>query len=256
VDATYILHLEGNGRYKDIEKQLEKFHPTNKVYIVHNKGFKKCKKTLPSQISNEDLIDANLETFLHAKEMGYQNILILEDDFQFKDDIGDSKTLLSLNNFFLSKQSDPFLYLLGMVPAVVAPTTEDHLRILYAGTTHAVIYSEACRELYLSEPRDAFVDWDQYNDKHYTIKYAYYKPLCVQTFPKTENRGNWTYNFASFLHTFLTYFIDKSITLLNLHKSPEPGTSIFYFLSTFLSGSLFVLFIYLVILLFRAVANQ
>ena len=44
VDATYIIHLEGNGRYEDILKQLHLNQPTKIVYIVFNKGYTKCQK--------------------------------------------------------------------------------------------------------------------------------------------------------------------------------------------------------------------
>ena len=40
VDATYIIHLEGNGRYDNILNQLEEYKPTQTVYILLNKGFK------------------------------------------------------------------------------------------------------------------------------------------------------------------------------------------------------------------------
>ena len=33
VDATYIIHLEGNGRYDDILNQLEQFQPN--MYICY-----------------------------------------------------------------------------------------------------------------------------------------------------------------------------------------------------------------------------
>lgn len=46
VDATYILHLEDNGRLESIKKQLNQCHPTNIVYIVFDKGYKKCKNNL------------------------------------------------------------------------------------------------------------------------------------------------------------------------------------------------------------------
>ena len=29
LDATYIIHLEGNGREQHIKNQLEEYHPTN-----------------------------------------------------------------------------------------------------------------------------------------------------------------------------------------------------------------------------------
>ena len=63
VDATYIINLENNGRYNQIITQLEEYHPTNIVYIVHNKGYKKCKKKLPKNISYQDLTDAFLQCF-------------------------------------------------------------------------------------------------------------------------------------------------------------------------------------------------
>ena len=39
VDATYIIHLEGNTeRYKNITEQLEMYQPTKIVHILFNKG--------------------------------------------------------------------------------------------------------------------------------------------------------------------------------------------------------------------------
>lgn len=80
VDATYIIHLEGNGRYDDIMNQLESYHPTKEVYIIFNKGYKKCKKDKHITLPAYDLIDAFLQAFKHAKNQNYNNILILEDD--------------------------------------------------------------------------------------------------------------------------------------------------------------------------------
>ena len=37
VDATYIIHLEGNGRLELILQQLQKYHTTRTVYILFNK---------------------------------------------------------------------------------------------------------------------------------------------------------------------------------------------------------------------------
>ena len=39
IDATYVLHLEGNGRHESVIKQLNEYHLTNDVYILYNKGF-------------------------------------------------------------------------------------------------------------------------------------------------------------------------------------------------------------------------
>ena len=71
VDATYIIHLEGNGRYDDIMSQLKTYHPTKEVYIVFNKGYKKCKKDEHIKLPAHDLIDAFLQVFKHAKNENY-----------------------------------------------------------------------------------------------------------------------------------------------------------------------------------------
>ena len=46
VDATYIIHLKGNGRYKNIKKQLKQYSLTKNIHIVINKGYKNIKKTI------------------------------------------------------------------------------------------------------------------------------------------------------------------------------------------------------------------
>jgi hypothetical protein len=50
VDATYIIHLKGNGREPGVEQQLVENHPTKTIYIVENQGYKKCPKKLPEII--------------------------------------------------------------------------------------------------------------------------------------------------------------------------------------------------------------
>ena len=94
-DATYILHLEGNGRYQNIEEQLKQYHPTKIVHILFNKGYKKCEK---SGINTPpvDLVDAYKYAMNHASK--YNTILILEDDFIFNKDIKQhTKEYLGIN---------------------------------------------------------------------------------------------------------------------------------------------------------------
>ena len=68
VDATYILHLEGNGRLEQIQTQLEQYHPSRKVYLVYNQGYKKCQKNLPLESPPYDLVDAFLTAFHDANK--------------------------------------------------------------------------------------------------------------------------------------------------------------------------------------------
>jgi hypothetical protein len=102
IDATYILHLEDNGRMENILKQLEFFSPSNDIYIVVNKGFRKCKKVLPKQQPPHDLVDTYLHVFQHADENNIKgNILILEDDFIWSTEI--NKSISSVSTFVNSR---------------------------------------------------------------------------------------------------------------------------------------------------------
>ena len=80
IDATYIIHLENNGRINNIIEQIYKYKPTKKIYILYNKGFKNCNKILEKNEPDKDLVHCNLRIFKHAKLNNYDNILILEDD--------------------------------------------------------------------------------------------------------------------------------------------------------------------------------
>ena len=99
VDATYIIHLEGNGRYEGILNQLDLYQPTKVVYIVFNKGYKNCSKGEHIQLPAHDLVDAFLQIFKDAKHKNYENILILEDDFIFSEKIKDTTTRVNICTF-------------------------------------------------------------------------------------------------------------------------------------------------------------
>ena len=65
IDATYIITMEHSiERHKNITNQLKKLQPTKLVYIVFNKGFRKCDKILPENNTKFDLIHYNLEIIL------------------------------------------------------------------------------------------------------------------------------------------------------------------------------------------------
>ena len=75
VDITYIITLEGNKRLENIYNQLSKIIPTKNIFIVHNKGYKKCHKKLFIYNSIYDIIDANMQILKHASNNNYNNIL-------------------------------------------------------------------------------------------------------------------------------------------------------------------------------------
>ena len=227
IDATYIIHLKDNGRLKHINNQLLKYHPTNIVYIVFNKGYKKCKKQ--DFIINPplDLVDCNINIFNHAKMMNYNNILILEDDFIFSEDILKKDNINNINNFITN--NDNFFYLLGCLPFFMIPYNSYTYQFLISGGMHAVIYSKKYRKKILNLDQKNIHDWDLYCWKFINNKYCYYKPLCYQLFGETENSNYWGMN------TLFKYIMKDILILtkilfkiLKMDKKPEPGFSYFY----------------------------
>lgn len=105
IDATYIIFLEGNTkRYENIKNELKKNKPTKKVYILYNKGWKKCKKDKYITNTAKDLVDCNMYILKHAKKQNYDNILILEDDYLFDNNIKNKNIIKDIDNFLLKKK--------------------------------------------------------------------------------------------------------------------------------------------------------
>jgi len=226
VDATYIIHVEGNGRYDGITKQLNIYHPTKLVYIVFNKGYKKCKKNLKEQLPRYDLVDSYLNIFNHAKDAGYSNILVLEDDFVFSELILDTIVQSRVNNFINDRGDTSFMYLLGALPYFQIPYDNYNVYIK-SGGTHAVIYSKKFIDETLQRSPGSIDDWDLYSNMKID-RFSYYKSLCHQTFPLTENRTSWNFS------VFMLIIIDTVLKTLGLDKNVEPGYTIFNILSKLL----------------------
>lgn len=217
VDVTYIIYLEGNiERLDNINNQLKKFHPTKKVIILHNKGYE-CKNQIRINNSRLDLIDCYITIFKYAKQNGYENILILEDDFIFSDEILSKEIILDLNIFLLNKKKENCIYLLGSLPFILIPYNGNHyLNILSLGC-HSVVYTKKLRDEILSKNQDEIKDWDE--EMMSKKRYTYYKTLCYQLFPETDNSKNWLNYFG---HSTILKFILKK---LELDKKIEPGYS-------------------------------
>jgi hypothetical protein len=235
VDATYVITLEGNGRYERIMEQLTKYHPTRVLYIMTNRGYKRCKKNLRKELPRYDLTDAFINVFRHAKSENYNNILVLEDDFIFSDLILDPKVAPRVNDFLLARGNTDFIYLLGCLPFLQVPYDQYHNIALKSGGTHAVIYSQSGREKAIQDYDTILIDdWDLYNGWKMN-RYTYYEPLAYQTFPMTDNRKQWG------LSDIELYNADLVLRFFKLDLQVEPGYSIFYFMSK--------LFFYLIVAL-------
>ena len=235
VDATYIIHLKGNGRLKNIINQLSIYHPTKIVYILFNKGYKKCNKL--SFITNPplDLVDCNINIFNHAKSLKYNNILVLEDDFIFSKNILDKQHINNINSFIIDNiLNTEFCYLLGCLPLFAIPNFSDlnTYQYLISGGMHSVIYSKKYRNKILNLNQKDIHDWDLYSWKFIKNRYCYYKPLCYQLFSETENFYHWGINNKNIIFKNLSYigikFLMIIFKLFKMNKKPNPGFTYFY----------------------------
>lgn len=213
IPATYIIHLENNGRLESIKRQLQEFHPTEKVNILFNKGFKKCKKDDDIQISYADLMDAYHYILKDADKKGYEYILILEDDFLFDNKILDKKHSSSIDTFLHDKKGQNYIYFLGCSPILQYSFFGDHGRVLLSGGAHACIYSKSFIHSHAIDFPSKNQHWDQYMIEKCITRFKYKETLCYQFYSKTENQTNWGTNFIEqklllpiylfFLHTIL-----------------------------------------------------
>ena len=253
IDATYIIHLEGNGRYNHIISQLIEYHTTNKIYIVMNKGYKKCKKRLHYQKPAYDLTDAFLQIFKDAKKEEYENILILEDDFIFRPTIKEYRVYSDINSFLNHKKNDSFVYYIGCIPYIQSMGYGNHNRLLLSTGTHACIYSKKLREHVLKRHKqNTIIDWDILHNVNYFFynRYVYYQPLCYQLITPTENYNEWANPFG------MADIIKSIFHFLELDKRVEPGHTFFYVLSKIIFGLICFFGLILFILLYQVVQKR
>ena len=244
VDCTYIIHLEGNGRLPHIYAELAKTKPTKTIFIVFNPGFKKCEKKLIDQASYQDLTDAFLQCFKHARDNKYKNILILEDDFIFNPEIHSGSHIDCICRFLETRKNEEYVYHLGLIPVIAYPVDWTTYRSIKSFTMHSAIYSEKCIENSANYSFD-YKHWDVIIEKNVKNRYFYYKPLCYQTFPATENRKTWENKDMTFFWKWVKNF---AINHLKIDEKPEPGFSILYWVSKLLCFTLLLCFIYILYL--------
>ena len=241
VDATYIIHLENNGRYQNIENQLSKITPSNIVYILRNKGYV-CKTVINNP--TDDLIDAYLTVLNDAKIKNYENILILEDDFIFDERLHNQNHQDNINKFIKTHKNADYAFILGCLPFIQVPYNSTTYKGLSLGT-HSVIYSKSIIQKIITDS-NKINDWDFYiKTKYAWNNYIYYTPLCYQLFTDTDNSRHWGIN--SPILYILGYLMKIIIKIFRLDKSIEPGYTLFYIMSKIL----FLILIYVAFIFYK-----
>lgn len=209
IDATYILYLEGNGRLPSIQDQLARFRPTRRVYLVRNRGFKRCSKPAWIQSAAQDLTDAYCHAFQHALDGGNGKVLVLEDDFQFVDRVWEPAVRTSVARFLGTLQEDSVAkYALGCCPFMMTHCSWDleHYFGVYV-QSHANVYTRGFMESIVAAKPDQL---PLLFDLNGLANYMYGESLCYQLLTQTENRQTWTNG-----------LFDLCIDRLGLDKGPD-----------------------------------
>lgn len=256
VDATYVIHLEGNGRLEKIKEQFRRYRPSHTCIIVFNKGYKKCNKPqLGKQLPPYDLIDANLHVMRHAKQHQYKTVLILEDDFFFDDGNEEfEKDTKEIDAFLRQNKDSAFCYYLGCIPCLLYPSFTNHYRVIFRATTHSVVYSAPMMEKILTYNQKELRDWDYFLSNIQNPSYTYYKPLCYQLFPETDNQRHWG-EFSDFFSQTVVPFFRMVIKLLKMDTQTSPGYPLHYAVAKMSFWILLVLLLWVVYSIVRVMGG-
>ena len=262
VDATYIITLTENlKRHINIFKQINRYPPTKKIFIVYNKGYTNCDKFYNKkkiETSYEDISYCNLYIFNLAKN--FNNILILEDDFIFdKNLIVDKKIHNDINSFILKNK--PNIYYLGCFPIIINPKTifKKHKSVYLNTLAHAAIYNKKTRDkIYSIQKNSMFLHPadDLFLNKKIIDKFYYYKPICNQFFPNTNNRNIWSENKNythknSILRKYIIDIIIYFIKLFGYNKSKNIYNKMLYYYRFIISLHIIVISLILIFIIYK-----
>jgi hypothetical protein len=238
IDCTYIIHLLNNGRLQSIYDEIKNTIPSKTVIIAKNLGYKKCNKKLIENAPYQDLTDAFLQCFSHAKKNGFKNIIILEDDFIFNKNITQSD-IDKISDFIKVNKDEEYVLNLGCLPVAIYPSIYSGMyRTIKNFGMHCNIYSE--KLINNMDNLDVSAKhWDVIIEKNVKLRYMFYRPLCYQTFPETENKKTWEEKDGT---PIIGYLKNGVIYGLGLDKTPEPGFTILYWFAKII----FVLFIFII----------
>lgn len=230
IECAYVIHLLNNGRLQHIYDEIKNIIPSKNIIIAKNLGYKKCNKKLIDNAPYQDLTDAFLQCFSHAKKNGFKNIMILEDDFIFNRNITQSD-IDKITNFVKLNKDEEYVLNLGAIPVAIYPSIYSGMyRTIKNFGMHCNIYSE--KLINKMDNLDVTAKhWDVIIEQNVNMRYMFYKPLCYQTFPETENKKTWSEKNET---SIIGYLKNGVINVLGLDKTPEPGFTILYWIAKLL----------------------
>lgn len=225
VDCCIVLLMEHDKeREKHVLKTINKYKLCRNTIIQYNKGFKKCSKKLYKQSSMYDINETYYTAFKYADSDNYKNILIIEDDAIFDNNIKNPKIIKDIELLYKNKEVNMFH--LGPAGALFDPLsilldTYNCKKILITSAAHANIYNKKFREIYYKSyetgNRSISVDYN-HNIFTYGNIYTYNKPLAFQPIIETENSKDW--NIMGIKVDKICFYFNNNILGLDTKNKP------------------------------------
>ena len=163
--------------------------------------------------------------------MNYQKILILEDDFVCSPELKNKEHINNIEIF--TKKKNKSIFSFGVLPIITTYHSNFFRRSWISTGTHATLFPNFFFKKIIDNEHN-ICDIDVY--LHLISKrYIYYKPLITQSFPVTDNFKTWGNSCIGKLGGIIFRFIISFlITIFELDKREEPGTTRIYLINKLL----------------------
>jgi hypothetical protein len=240
VDMAYVMTMPSSKR--DYMAQLDKYKPLHTVKIQTNQGFRTCEKVLFDYNTWQDINDSLRSVFVDALNNKYETIIVFEDDFEFDANNQFMSEDIKNINKFLSDRSTYDVYNIGSLISVRKPLQEpkNHVETYTFCPSHSVIYTSKYMLEYIKDYTTGKINTscDTYWSKSKIRLFAYYKPICFQYFPSTENQKEW-----------LNYPIATLLNICSLDKSTCNYVMVYNIIDKAIIYTAIMVFLILLILL-------
>jgi len=242
IDAVYIITLENSSRINDVYIQINDLRLCKRNIVQINKRYTEYyNNNLYKQTTYYHLLYNNIEIFKHANTNNYNNILVLEDDFIFTNNIKCNKTIKDLQ-YFINNTKFNLIYL-GNIPIIYIPIKYDNFYyVIFNGQAHSIIYSKNGRDIIINQYNKnknikylTYEHHDMWYNSFINNRYFYYKPICYQVLENTENSISWNNSISNFI-----------INIFSLNKKNSNNYNNYY---TFT----YILHIVFIIIIFKSI---
>ena len=246
IDAVYVLLLKNSPRTENVYKQINYLKLSKNNFIQINEKYKDCHIDLCEQKPYSHLIHNTIEVLKHANNNNFNNILVLEDDFIFDNQILDKQILKDLESFINNNNFN--LYYLGTEPVLFNPFNFHlkHLKLILGASTHSIIYSKMARDKIIKEyNKDNCIKNLKFHDGWYNLildkRYLYYKPICYQPKEETDNKNEWN---------GLIPILDLLISKFDMINNPIEGYKKWYIFFIIMN---LIIYSFIIIMLYKLI---